>query len=192
MDARITTNASNPGVGIELDDLNPTEGGARGITTHGNPTTLDTQTPGPLHQAEPPHPPVDRGALHTWWSANIAITINHDPDGGHSNNNDFRDYLALERTYMAHVRTGMALASFGVVLLQLFRLREMNPRAGVALGAVCAGGGAIIVLLGARHYFVLQKKLIRGKTATGGSIIWMDAMIILAILTAVLAVILAN
>ncbi|KAL8902180.1 MAG: hypothetical protein Q9207_004852 [Kuettlingeria erythrocarpa] len=192
MDARVTTNASDPSIGMELDDLTPTEGGVSGSTTHGDSTTSDRQTPGPLNQAEPPHPPADRGALRTWWSANIAITINHDPDGGHTHNNDFRDYLALERTYMAHVRTGMALASFGVVLLQLFRLKKMNPRAGITLGAVCAGGGAIIVLLGARHYFVLQKKLMAGRITTGGLLLWIDAMIFLAIVTAVLAVVLAS
>lgn len=93
---------------------------------------------------------------------------------------------------MAHVRTGMALASFGVVLLQLFRLKQTNPRAGIALGAVCTGGGALVVLLGARHYFVLQKKLMAGRIVTGGLIFWIDGIIFLAIVTAVLAVVLAN
>ncbi|KAL8760465.1 MAG: hypothetical protein Q9184_003363 [Pyrenodesmia sp. 2 TL-2023] len=164
MDPRIRTNASDPRSGVELDDLVPVEGGARGSTTHRDSTTPDQQAVGQLRQTEPPHPLVNRGALHTWWSANIAITVTHDPDGGHAHNNDFRDYLALERTYLAHVRTGMTLASFGVVLLQLFRLKEMNPRAGIALGAVCAGGGAIVVLVGARRYFLLQKKLVVGRT----------------------------
>lgn len=184
--------ASDPRLGVELDELVHAEGGARGSATHQDSTTPDRQTAGQLQQTEPPHPPVNRGALHTWWSANIAITVTHDPDGGHTHNNDFRDYLALERTYLAHVRTGMTLASFGVVLLQLFRLKNMNPRAGIALGAVCVGGGAIVVLVGARRYFVLQKKLVVGRTVAGGSMIWIDSMIILAIVTAVLAVVLAN
>ncbi|KAL8921043.1 MAG: hypothetical protein Q9208_005934 [Pyrenodesmia sp. 3 TL-2023] len=192
MDAQTRPTASDSRLGVELEDLVPAEGGARGSTAHRDSTTPDQQTVGQLDQAEPPPPLVNRGAPHTWWSSNVAITVTHDPDGGHTHNNDFRDYIALERTYLAHVRTGMILASFGVVLLQLFRLQNMNPRAGIALGSACAGGGAVIVLVGARRYFVLQKKLVAGRTVAGGSMIWIDSMIILGIVTAVLAVVLAN
>lgn len=46
----------------------------------------------------------------------------------------------MERTYLALVRTASALVLFGVVLVQLFRLKDVDSRAGLALGPASAGG----------------------------------------------------
>ncbi|KAL8649152.1 MAG: hypothetical protein Q9210_004576 [Variospora velana] len=130
--------------------------------------------------------------MQTWWADNIQPTIAHGANGSPGHHHDSRDYLALERTYLAHVRTANALTLFGVALVQLFRLKNAESTAGVVLGAVTAGGGIVIVLAGGRRYFLLQKKLIEGRMVTGWTTIWIDGTVILGIILAVLVVILVG
>ncbi|KAI4121182.1 MAG: hypothetical protein LQ338_006517 [Usnochroma carphineum] len=175
---------------MELSNLDHAAVGDNNIM-HDHPSTPDRQRLASLNRAEPA-PRVNHQTLQTWWSNTICPTITHDPNGDHSHNNDPRDYLALERTHLAHVRTASALASFGIALTQLFRLKNVDSSAGIVLGAVSAGGGAVIVLAGAVRYFQQQQNLLRGKAVAGGSFAWIDGIVLLGIIMAVLVVVIAE
>ncbi|KAL9577129.1 MAG: hypothetical protein Q9212_006570, partial [Teloschistes hypoglaucus] len=126
-----------------------------------------------------------------WWSHNVCPTITHDPTTDPSlRNRDARDYLALERTYLAHIRTANTLTSLGVLLLQLFRLKEVNSGVGLALGASTASAGIIMVLIGAYRFFFQQQNMLRGDFVVGGSWSWLDWAITMGVVVAVLAVVL--
>ena len=65
-----------------------------------------------------------------------------------------RDHLANERTFLAWVRTAIALLGFGVLIAKL-RFLEIAPTAGVRstrLGLAFACVGVLILLLAAWHY----------------------------------------
>ncbi len=65
-----------------------------------------------------------------------------------------RDHLANERTFLAWVRTSIALLGFGVLIAKL-RFLEAAPRAGAGstrLGLAFAGAGVLTLLLAAWHY----------------------------------------
>lgn len=61
-----------------------------------------------------------------WWSRHISLVVLRTSDaltGG-----DPRDYLSLERTFLAYIRTASALVSLGVIVTQLFLLKKVSPR----------------------------------------------------------------
>jgi len=65
-----------------------------------------------------------------------------------------RDHLANERTFLAWVRTSIALLGFGVLIAKL-RFLEIAPTAGVRstrLGLAFACAGVLTLLLAAWHY----------------------------------------
>ena len=167
------------GHGVELDSLGGIE--TRGRRTDQNQIVIDRRT----HRSAGRHP------LQKWWSNNISLLIVHSHALPNDHNNDPRDYLALERTFLAHIRTASALASFGVSLVQLFRLHNVDSEAGIILGSCTAGGGMVIVLVACRRYFRQQQKLIHGRAVAGGVEIWIDCSVVVAITVAVLVVVLA-
>ncbi|KAI4090468.1 MAG: hypothetical protein L6R37_007880 [Teloschistes peruensis] len=131
--------------------------------------------------------------LGKWWSYNVCPTITHDPTRDSSlHNRDARDYLALERTFLAHIRTANTLASLGVLLLQLFRLKEVNTGVGLALGASTASAGMIMVIIGAYRFFFQQQNLLRGEVVVGGPWSWLDWAIVMGVVVAVLAMVLVH
>jgi len=65
-----------------------------------------------------------------------------------------RDHLANERTFLAWVRTSIALLGFGVLIAKL-RFLVPTPHAGArstALGLAFAGVGLLTLLFAAWHY----------------------------------------
>ncbi|OTA69504.1 hypothetical protein K449DRAFT_384445 [Hypoxylon sp. EC38] len=93
-----------------------------------------------------------------------------------------RDHLALERTFLAWLRTSLSFASIGIAVTQLFRLNtsidENDPsfitlrRIGKPLGATFIGISIIILLLGYRRYYQGQQWIIKGKfPASRGTIV---------------------
>lgn len=67
-----------------------------------------------------------------------------------------RDHLANERTYLAWMRTAVALMGFGVVILRLrYLIPPQVPRTGQGwkLGLMFAVIGLLTVLLSTVHYF---------------------------------------
>lgn len=94
-----------------------------------------------------------------------------------------RDHLALERTFLAWLRTSLSFASIGIAVTQLFRLNtsidsdtdpnsETLRRIGKPLGATFIGISILILLLGYRRYYQGQQWVIKGKfPASRGTIV---------------------
>ncbi|KAI4262728.1 MAG: hypothetical protein L6R42_002100 [Xanthoria sp. 1 TBL-2021] len=179
---------TDPSPGIELDQYTPSWAGQSAAVAqnsarrHDGPRTLGTAEKDTWSRAN----------IQGWWSNNIYLSLPHSSNEDPTRIHDPRDYLALERNFLAHIRTANALALFGVALVQLFRLGKEDSKAGLALGATCAGGGMIIALAGAYRYFLLQSRLRRGKAAAGGPGAWIGWTVILGVIGAVFVVVLAE
>lgn len=117
--------------------------------------------------------------LKGWWSRNISLSLEHNV---HGSSGDPRNYLALERSFLGWFRTSTALVSLGVVITQLFILRDLDPIKGKIFGAILAVGGIVSSLLGCIRYFRQQGLLVQGKTLSGG---W-HVTVILALLVIIL------
>ncbi|EUC51157.1 hypothetical protein COCMIDRAFT_80160 [Bipolaris oryzae ATCC 44560] len=104
-----------------------------------------------------------------------------------------RDHLALERTFLAWLRTSLSFASIGIAITQLFRLNTSladSPdhsslsshqvklrQLGKPLGATFIGISIVMLLIGFHRYFEAQHYVIRGKfPASRGSIILVSAI----------------
>ncbi|KAL6908427.1 hypothetical protein GGI43DRAFT_142826 [Trichoderma evansii] len=99
-----------------------------------------------------------------------------------------RDHLALERTFLAWLRTSLAFASIGVAVTQLFRLNTDTASAnmvdfdhtklqkmGRPLGATFLGISIVTLLLGCKRYFHAQEWILKGKfPASRGTILVMS------------------
>lgn len=73
-----------------------------------------------------------------------------------------RDHLANERTYLAWMRTAIALMGFGVVILRLRAFHPpLLPRPGYGwkLGFLFSLVGLLTVLLSTQHYFVVRRDI---------------------------------
>ncbi|MEA5538536.1 DUF202 domain-containing protein [Limnoraphis robusta Tam1] len=73
-----------------------------------------------------------------------------------------RDHLANERTYLAWMRTAIALMGFGVVILRLRAFHPpLVPRPGYGwkLGLLFSVVGLLTVLLSTQHYFVVRRDI---------------------------------
>ncbi|KAK0119192.1 hypothetical protein ONS95_008051 [Cadophora gregata] len=95
-----------------------------------------------------------------------------------------RDHLALERTFLAWLRTSLAFASIGIAITQLFRLNTTSAAAGSdadpyqhlrqmgkPLGATFLAISIVMLFVGFHRYFESQHWIIRGKfPASRGSI----------------------
>nr|GAT46635.1 predicted protein [Mycena chlorophos] len=80
-----------------------------------------------------------------------------------------RDHLASERTFLAYVRTSLAVAAAGVALMQLFRVNPDLPTGSKhPIPAKLVAAGTIILSLcilgiGVSRYFIVQASLVEGK-----------------------------
>ncbi len=123
-----------------------------------------------------------------WWSHNIRLTIPWP-----FNNGDPRDYLALERTYLAYIRTSSAIVSLGVVIIQLFILKNVSRTTGVVLAATLCGGGIIVVLVGCFRFFRQQGSMNRGKALCAGwDMVALWAMLLLVTLALFIVVLIED
>ncbi|KAF7309616.1 DUF202 domain-containing protein [Mycena indigotica] len=87
-----------------------------------------------------------------------------------------RDHLASERTFLAYVRTSLAIASTGVALVQLFSIAVNSDSTGLSflpttrrvqgwaqpLGATMVCLGILVLAIGTTRYFRIQSALING------------------------------
>jgi putative membrane protein len=85
------------------------------------------------------------------------------------------DYLAAERTFLAWIRTGLALMGFGFVVarfglfLQQVRIVEPGFQAhsyglSIWFGTALIAGGVIVDIFACWHHLKLVRELNRGKT----------------------------
>jgi putative membrane protein len=74
-----------------------------------------------------------------------------------------RDHLANERTYLAWMRSGIALMGFGVLIVRLRiiqpPLAPQPPGNGWKLGLAFALVGVLTVLLSTQHYFAVRRDI---------------------------------
>ncbi|HEY9691045.1 MAG TPA: DUF202 domain-containing protein [Oculatellaceae cyanobacterium] len=74
-----------------------------------------------------------------------------------------RDHLANERTYLAWMRSAIALMGFGVVIVRLRILRPpmapQPPSTGWQLGLLFSLVGLLTVLLSTQHYFAVRRDI---------------------------------
>ncbi|KAI5920083.1 hypothetical protein F4810DRAFT_684666 [Camillea tinctor] len=95
-----------------------------------------------------------------------------------------RDHLALERTFLAWLRTSLAFASIGIAITQLFRLNtsiadgQDDPHfarvrhLGKPLGATFLGISVLVLFLGYQRYFQSQEWIMKGKfPASRGTVV---------------------
>lgn len=80
--------------------------------------------------------------------------VDHEPD--------YRFTLANERTFLAWIRTSLALLAGGVAVGQLF-LSEMNPEVHKALGAICVVLAALIGIGAFLRWHQVQSAMRRDK-----------------------------
>ncbi|KAI5283741.1 hypothetical protein KEM54_001894 [Ascosphaera aggregata] len=129
-----------------------------------------------------------------------------------------RDHLALERTFLAWLRTSLAFASIGVAITQLFRLNPINlptkpftpveespdgdgnrnnhldnqlSRLGKPLGGAFIAIAILVLIVGFRRYFAGQYWIVRGRFPASRGSITLIAMTAGSLIVASLAVILA-
>jgi uncharacterized membrane protein YidH (DUF202 family) len=82
---------------------------------------------------------------------------------------------ALERTFLAYLRTSQAFALLGIFVAQLFRLQHApNPDpvlgyyvVGKPLACICHGAAIFTLLFGACHWYRQQAAMLRGKVHSG-------------------------
>lgn len=79
------------------------------------------------------------------------------------NPNRIRDHLANERTFLAWMRSGIALLGFGVLIVRIRLLRPpLAPQApgnGWRLGLAFTLVGLLMVVLSAFHYFGVRNDI---------------------------------
>jgi uncharacterized membrane protein YidH (DUF202 family) len=117
-----------------------------------------------------------------------------------------RDHLASERTFLAYVRTSLAIASTGVALVQLFSMSSDSQSSSASqvsalhasirsfarpLGATSVCLGIFVLLIGILRYFTVQQALTNGKFPVARVLICAIALVLLAIITIVFATLLA-
>ncbi|KAH8725304.1 hypothetical protein GQ44DRAFT_226866 [Phaeosphaeriaceae sp. PMI808] len=139
------------------------------ISSRNSSHTSDTNT---QHNAHSPltHPPTP-SPIATFWSKHISLTID---SASH------RDHLALERTFLAYLRTSLTLATTGILIAQLFRLQHSahpNPYFGfhavgrpLSVAFICAA--IVVLVLGAGRFWKGQGALMRGVVCARGWEVW--------------------
>ena len=94
-----------------------------------------------------------------------------------------RDHLANERTFLAWVRTSIALLGFGVLIAKL-RLLGLNPNTGARstlLGLAFAGIGIFTLLLAAWHYARTRRMIDGGDYQSPAHLIFAFAAVVFAL-----------
>ncbi|CAG8889752.1 unnamed protein product [Penicillium egyptiacum] len=103
------------------------------------------------------------------WTRNVIITVPQKSN---------RDHFALERTFLAYIRTSTVIAMQGVLVAQLFRLQRPSGKVtrhrlsfyevGIPLSIACHVVAVIVALIGAVRFFRQQNAIVRGKVHAGG------------------------
>ncbi|OQE07065.1 hypothetical protein PENVUL_c015G09115 [Penicillium vulpinum] len=107
------------------------------------------------------------GKLIRIWTHNVTLTVPHKSS---------RDYFALERTFLAYIRTSIAVTQQGVLIAQLFRLQAADALAdrlgfrqvGTPLSVACYCVAILVALVGAYRFWRQQSAIARGKIYAGG------------------------
>lgn len=98
---------------------------------------------------------------------------------------------ALERTYLAWLRTSIKFAHFGILVTQLFRLpRDLLPsspivsefyRLGKPLGYVSISIALVVILVGGFRCWQQQQYMVSGKIRSCGWEVWIVLLLTLGV-----------
>ncbi|KAL3478919.1 hypothetical protein BJX99DRAFT_93377 [Aspergillus californicus] len=106
------------------------------------------------------------GRIQRFWTRNVVLTVPQKKN---------RDYFALERTFLAYIRTSVVLAMQGVLIAQLFRLQSAGTNnglgyheVGVPLAVTCHGAAILTAVLGAVRFWKQQSAIALGMVYAGG------------------------
>ncbi|KAL4914593.1 hypothetical protein BDW62DRAFT_204482 [Aspergillus aurantiobrunneus] len=106
------------------------------------------------------------GRIQRFWTRNVSLTVAQKKN---------RDYFALERTFLAYIRTSVMMAMQGVLIAQLFRLQAPHPsrglgyhEVGVPLSVTCHCAAIVTAALGAHRFWKQQGAIALGTVYTGG------------------------
>ena len=78
------------------------------------------------------------------------------------NSSRIRDHLANERTYLAWMRTAIAIMGFGVVIVRLRHFQTPllpHPGTGWKVGLLFSLVGLVTVLFSTQHYFAVRRDI---------------------------------
>ncbi|OQE28870.1 hypothetical protein PENSTE_c003G08112 [Penicillium steckii] len=114
------------------------------------------------HQGKDPWSRVCR-----FWTHNVTLTVPQKSN---------RDHFALERTFLAYIRTSVVIAMQGVLIAQLFRLQRSDSNedrlkfyeVGIPLSVACHCVAVIVALIGAYRFWRQQSAVSLGKVHAGG------------------------
>lgn len=131
-------------------------------------------------------PRVERtGAWHNicrFWTHQITLTVPQKSN---------RDHFALERTFLAYIRTSVVIAMQGVLIAQLFRLQRSPTsedrlrfyEVGIPLSVTCHCVAVLVALIGAYRFWRQQSAISRGKVHAGGwELNWVGILLFAVIL----------
>ncbi|GAD99718.1 hypothetical protein ANI_1_1512134 [Paecilomyces variotii No. 5] len=108
-------------------------------------------------------------AVRKFWTRSIVLTVPQKSS---------RDHLALERTFLAYIRTSVATSMLGVLIAQLFRLQRATASppphrfgfyaVGIPLSVVCHSVAILIAAMGAHRFWKQQHAMALGTVYVGG------------------------
>ncbi|KAL4815519.1 hypothetical protein BDW67DRAFT_66929 [Aspergillus spinulosporus] len=106
------------------------------------------------------------GRIQRFWTRNVVLTVAQKKN---------RDYFALERTFLAYIRTSVVLAMQGVLIAQLFRLQFAGSskglgyhEVGIPLSVTCHCAAIVTAILGAHRFWKQQSAIALGTVYAGG------------------------
>ncbi|KLJ05828.1 hypothetical protein EMPG_10746 [Blastomyces silverae] len=102
-----------------------------------------------------------------FWYQHVSMTVPRSQN---------RDHFALERTYLAYIRTSLAFAFQGALIAQLFSLQNKQDQntafgfnaVGRPLACACHACAIIVAAMGSYRFWRQQNALARGKVQAGG------------------------
>ncbi len=149
------------------------------------------------------------------WGGTVAVDMKHEehqaakenepPRATISGDKQAGEYLANERTFLAWVRTSIAVISMGFVVtkfsvwLHELALRLNAPEtprrvgASLPIGITLMALGGVLVALAARRYWVVNRSIVSGRvTADHGLVIMVTVLVVLLALAMIVYMLLTS
>lgn len=124
------------------------------------------------------------GKICRFWTRQVIITVPQKSNrdhfgtlyGRHPVGTPIDIIKALERTFLAYIRTSTVIAMQGVLVAQLFRLQRPSQtvnrlsfyEVGIPLSVACHFVAVVVALIGAFRFWRQQNAIARGKVYAGG------------------------
>jgi len=92
--------------------------------------------------------------------------------------------LALERNFLAYLRTALSFGNAGIIIAQLFRLQPAESEsqlsfysAGPPLAGLFVAGSLLLTIIGSWRFWNQQEALMCGKVQAGGWEVWATVLV---------------